>query len=143
MFGQDRTQLRRFYQSAWRKRHNGEAMEPLEQMVAEVIGEHPEYLVVIEAGEDALDRDYLPEAGESNPFLHMGMHIAIREQLAVDRPAGIRQAYRDALQSLGDAHEVEHRVMGCLGEMLWQAQSNGTTPDEAAYLACVQRLSRQ
>jgi hypothetical protein len=30
--------------------------------------------------------------------------------------------------------------MECLAEMIWQAQRNGTAPDEEAYLECVRQL---
>jgi hypothetical protein len=140
LFGQDREQIRLFYCEAWRKFSQGLPMEPLEDLVAMVISEHPEYHRLLEIPEQALERDYLPEMGESNPFLHMGMHIAIREQLSIDRPPGIVQAYQAALARLGDAHELEHRVMECLAEMIWQAQRNGTAPDEEAYLECVKQL---
>ena len=139
LFGNDRTALRRFYLEAWRKLRANEALEPLERQIAEVVSEHPEYHALLES-EDALAQDYTPEMGQSNPFLHMGMHIAIREQLSIDRPAGILQCYQSALARLGDAHELEHRMMECLAEMIWQAQRNGTAPDEMAYLECVRQL---
>lgn len=138
LFGNDRTALRRFYQEAWRKRRANEALEPLERQVAEVVSEHPEYHALIES-DAALAQDYTPEMGQSNPFLHMGMHLAIREQLGSDRPPGIAAAYRTLLLRLGDAHEVEHRMMECLGQALWEAQRAGRAPDEAAYLECLRR----
>ena len=39
-------------------------------------------------------KDYLPEMGDTNPFLHMSMHMAIKEQLSIDQPAGIRRTFR-------------------------------------------------
>lgn len=143
MFGQDRTTLRHSFFQAWRKHSNGEALEPLEALIAQVIAMHPEYHALLDADEaDQLDRDYLPELGQTNPFLHMAMHIAIHEQLASDRPVGIRSAYQQQLGIHGEAHAAEHRMMECLGEALWQAQRNGQPPDEAAYLACLQQARR-
>ena len=81
LYSQDRTQLRRFFFSVWRKHEAREAMEPLESLIAEVIAQHPEYHTQLADEETALDRDYLPELGESNPFLHLAMHLAMREQL--------------------------------------------------------------
>lgn len=136
LFGNDRTALRRFYLEAWRKLRATEALEPLERQVAEVVSEHPEYHALLES-EDTLAQDYTPEMGQSNPFLHMGMHLAIREQLGGDRPAGIVAAYRALLLRLGDPHTVEHHMMECLGQALWEAQRAGRAPDEAAYLNCL------
>lgn len=143
MFGHSREQLRRMYVDAWRKQQAGEPLSPLETMITEVVAMHPEYHALLKRGEEALDRDFLPAQGETNPFMHMGMHIAIREQLSIDRPAGIVAAIRALLAQVQDAHEVEHRVMECLGQSLWEAQQAGQTPDEVTYLRCVQGLARR
>jgi hypothetical protein len=136
LFGNDRTALRRFYLEAWRKLRENQPLEPLERLVAEVVAEHPEYHALLE-NRVALERDYTPEMGQSNPFLHMGMHLALHEQLASDRPSGIVSAYQRLLLRHGDAHQVEHRMMECLGNALWQAQRDGREPDEASYLDCL------
>lgn len=141
MFGQDRNQLRQMYIDAWRKQQAGEILQPLESMIAEVVIMHPEYHALLNKGVDALDKDFLPELGESNPFMHMGMHIAIREQLSTGQPAGIVAAHKKLLLRLQDAHEVEHQIMECLGRALWESQQNGAAPDESQYLLCVQRLA--
>ncbi|MBL1278411.1 MAG: DUF1841 family protein [Ectothiorhodospiraceae bacterium] len=141
MFGQDRNQLRQMYLDAWQKSQAGAILQPLEAMIAEIISQHPEYHAMLNKGEDALDKDFSPEQGESNPFMHMGMHIAIREQLGTDRPAGISAAYKKLLLRLQDAHAVEHQMMECLGQSLWEAQRNNTAPDENQYLLCVQKLA--
>jgi len=143
MFGQDRNQLRQMYLDAWRKQQDGELMQPLEAMIAGVVALHPEYHALLEQGEDALDKDFLPETGETNPFMHMGMHIAIREQLATGRPEGIVLAHKKLLLRLQDVHEVEHQIMECLGQSLWEAQRNNHAPDESQYLLCVQKLANK
>lgn len=141
MYGQDRNQLRQMYLDVWRKHQGGELLQPLEALIAEVIGIHPEYHDLLMQGDAALDKDFLPELGESNPFLHMGMHIAIREQLATDRPSGIATAHKKLLLRLQDPHQVEHQIMECLGHSLWQAQQDNSAPDESQYLRCVQQLA--
>ncbi len=136
----DRDRLRRFYFSAWHKYTQRLPMEPMERLVAEAIAQHPEYHPLFEAGEAAIERDYLPEGGETNPFLHLGLHIGLREQASADRPAGIGALYRQLAAASGDLHEAEHRMMECLAEMIWQAQRNGAPPDEADYLERLRRL---
>ena len=89
----------------------------------------------------ALDNDYTPEMGQTNPFLHMGMHIALYEQLSTNRPAGIKDVYEKLQRKTEDIHETEHRMMECLGEAMWQAQRNNTMPDDASYLLCLKKLS--
>jgi Domain of unknown function (DUF1841) len=137
---QSRDQLRRVYIEAWRKRREGLPIEPLEAQVADVIALHPEYHAALESSDDALDRDYTPQGGQSNPFLHMGLHLAVRDQIATDRPAGIRKAFQTVAAHLGSEHEAEHRIIECLAEAMWEAQRSGRPPDEAAYLQRVLRL---
>lgn len=142
MFTQDRDQLRRAWLEAWRKFKADEPLEPLEKLIAQTVANHPEYHKLLESGDKSLGREYAPEQGETNPFMHMGMHLAIHEQLGTNRPDGIVSAYQALLMRTGDAHAVEHQMMECLGEALWQAQRAGRAPDEMAYLACVERLGR-
>lgn len=142
MFGNDRDHLRRYYCTVWEKASAGQPLEPLEQIIAEAIREHPEYQPVLADADAALGREYTPEQGQTNPFLHLGMHIAIQEQLGSNRPAGILDLYQRLCRRVGDAHAVEHRMMECLGETLWEAQRAGREPDERAYLERLRRLAR-
>lgn len=137
---QDRSGLRRLYTEAWRKRRAAVPLEPLEDQIATVVEEHPEYQPVLEDEASALSRDYAPEGGQSNPFLHMGLHLAIREQVATNRPAGIAAVHAELCRRLGDHHAAEHRMIECLGEALWRSQRTGLPPDEAAYLESLRRL---
>ena len=127
------------YVEAWRKRRAGAPMEPLQMQIADVIELHPEYHAELENPLGAIERDYTPEGGQSNPFLHMGLHLAVREQTATDRPAGIRAAFESLARRLGSAHEAEHLIIERLAETLWEAQRSGLPPDENAYLEKVLR----
>lgn len=138
-FSQDRTTLRRYFATAWRKRIEGAPLEPLEATISDVVAMHPEYHGLLESGEEVLARDYPPELGETNPFLHLAMHMGIREQLATNRPAELRALHGALLAKCGDTHETEHAMMECLAEVIWQAQRYGTLPDEASYIACLRQ----
>ena len=107
---QDRSGLRRLYVEAWRKHRAGSPLEPLEHQIVTVIEQHPEYHALLEDQADALGRDFAPEAGQSNPFLHMGLHLAIREQSATDRPAGIAAIRAQLVERLADPHEATFRT---------------------------------
>jgi hypothetical protein len=135
----DREGLRRLYLEAWRKRREGLPAEPLEIQLADVIEQHPEYHALLERGEDALDQDWTPEQGGTNPFLHMGLHLALAEQVGTDRPRGIAAVHRALARKLG-RHEAEHRMAECLAQALWDAQRNASLPDEAAYLDALRRI---
>lgn len=137
-----REDLRRAYVEAWRKHREGLPMEPLEAQIADVIALHPEYHATLQDPENALARDYTPEGGQSNPFLHMGLHLAVRDQIGTDRPSGIRALAQTLAHKLGDQHAAEHAIIECLAEALWEAQRAGRPPDEQAYLERIKRLSQ-
>jgi hypothetical protein len=140
LFGQDRSALRAVWREAWRKYKAGLPLEPLEAQLADLARAHPEYHSVLE--DEGPERDWTPEQGQANPFLHLGLHAAVRDGLATDRPAGLRAAYLQIAARCGDAHAAEHVLLECLGETLWEAQRAGMPPDERAWLARVQRRSQ-
>jgi hypothetical protein len=90
---------------------------------------------------ESLDESFLPEGGKTNPFLHMGLHLAVREQVVTDRPAGIAEVFEQLQAKSGDRHAAEHQALDCLAEALWTAQNNNTAPDEQAYLESLRRLA--
>lgn len=137
IFGQDRNELRAMYAQAWQKQCAGDALSPLEAQIAQVIADHPEYHAAVSGD---LDRDYTVESGETNPFLHMGLHLGIREQVATNRPAGINSVFENLAAKIGAAHTAEHRMIDCLAETLWEAQSQNKPPDEALYLQRLRQL---
>jgi len=139
IFSGDRKQMRAYFRAAWQKQQCGAALQPLEQLIASVVAEHDEYHAYLEDEHD-LELDFTPAAGATNPFLHMGMHIAIREQVATDRPRGIAAVHQSLCRKLPSAGDAEHRMMECLGESLWRAQRENRLPDENAYLECLRKL---
>ncbi|MEE9160569.1 MAG: DUF1841 family protein [Gammaproteobacteria bacterium] len=138
---QNRDSGRTFFLEVWAKYKRQAPLESLEKMVLDVILQHPEYHEILAMDEEEIAAmEFLPEAGMTNPFLHMGMHIAILEQVSSNRPSGITALYQQLLRGYPSAHDLEHSMMECLGESLWQAQRNNTLPDESRYLEQVKRL---
>ena len=137
MFNPSRDQARAFLFDVWDKHRSAAALTPLEQMALAVILEHPEYHAVLGDRERYLDRDWKPEGGETNPFLHLQMHLAIDEQLSIDSPPGIRAAVEALAHRRGSMHDARHDVMDCLAEMIWNSQRHGAAFDNGAYLACI------
>jgi hypothetical protein len=126
------------YFDAWRKSQLGDLLSPLEAQIAAVIEDHPEYQPIM--SEDQMDASFTPEGGQTNPFLHMGLHLAVREQVATDRPPGIAALFNAVLVKTGESHAAEHKVVDCLAETLWEAQGKNSMPDEQAYLERLRRL---
>jgi len=139
MFNPSREQARLFFFDAWRKYRQREMLSAMENIALEVILLHPEYHAMLDDTARYQDKDYLPEMGDTNPFLHMSMHIAIREQLSIDQPVGIRQRFERLLTKTGDEHAVMHQIMECLAEMIWQAQRSQSAFDSTVYFECLDR----
>ena len=137
IFGQDRHELRKMYADAWQKHCDKTPMSPLDAQIAQVVEEHPEYHETV--GGD-LTEDFTPEGGKTNPYLHMGLHLSIREQVATDRPAGIATIFRLLADKAGDSHTAEHRMIDCLAETLWESQRDQSPPDELHYLERLRQL---
>lgn len=140
MFSHDKDKLRAFYARSFERFEAGQPLEALEALVAGVVAEHPEYRAVVTDPEQRAE-DWSVERGETNPFLHMGLHVALREQSSADRPPGIGALYRQILASASDRHDAEHRMMDCLAETMWEAQRAGQPPDEATFLDRLRRLA--
>lgn len=137
MFDPSQADVRRFFCDTWRKHRDGSPLTPLEAMALDWILQHPEYHPDLDDVERALAADYGVDAGRTNPFLHLSMHLAISEQLSIDHPTGIREAHTRLARRLGSAHTAAHEIMECLGETVWRAQRDRTPPDGQAYLECI------
>ncbi len=136
MWSSDRGTLRKVFLSGWQNFRCQRPLTGAESLVVEALLAHPEYQALMEREEDALWADMEP-----NPFLHMSLHIALNEQLATDRPSGVRAVYAQLREENGDAHTAQHLMMEGLAETLWEAQRAGHMPDEQAYLQRLLRLA--
>jgi hypothetical protein len=132
--GYSREQLRRSYVDAWRKHLARAPLTPLESLITGVIELHPEYHSVVADPARALTHESAADGVRENVFLHMGLHIAVREQIAIDRPPGIRELHGRLTARFGDAHGADHALMEALAETLWEGQRSGRPPDESRYL---------
>jgi hypothetical protein len=139
MFAPTRDQARQFLVDAWAKYRAGQPLSGLEQIAVDIIARHPEYHAILENPTRNLDRDFAPERGQMNPFLHLSLHLAVAEQLSIDQPAGLKAEFERIRAARGDEHAALHAVVECLGETIWQAQRTGTGPDATRYLDCLRR----
>jgi len=137
MFNPSRADARDFFFASWRKYRDKAPLTALETLVVELISAHPEYHQVLENRDKYVDRDYRVEAGDTNPFLHLSMHLSIREQVSIDQPQGVRAAHMRLTEKLASSMEAEHIMMDCLAEMIWHAQRHKLAPDPALYLGCL------
>jgi hypothetical protein len=138
MFNPSRDEVRQFFTETWRKQRAGEILTPLESIAADWVAELPEYQQELDDPESK-QADYSPDRGQTNPFLHLSMHLAITEQLSIDQPPGIRRAHEKLVARLGSTHDAQHAIMECLGQIIWDAQRTNTPPDTDAYLALIER----
>ncbi|MEM9102545.1 MAG: DUF1841 family protein [Pseudomonadota bacterium] len=141
MFSSNRDDIRKAYSEAWSKAQKKQPLTPLEMQIADVIQWHPEYQSMM--NESALQKEYLPGFGETNPFLHMGLHMGIREQIATDRPQGIKKLFQKALPHFISSHEAEHFFMEILGEVMWESQKSQQAPSDEAYLKKIKKALKK
>ena len=139
MFTPSQADGRRFFCSVYAKSRSGLPLEAIETIASQWLEEHPEHHADLADADAALEKMYDVEAGKTNPFLHLSMHLSISEQCSIDQPRGIRQAVELLTARRNSLHEAHHQTMDCLGQMVWESQRAGQPPDGAAYLDCVQR----
>ena len=139
MFTPSQHDVREFFCTTRRKVDAREPLTPLEAIAADWIADHPEYEPDLRDLEAARAAVYTVEEGRTNPFLHLSMHLSISEQIGIDQPRGIKQAFELLRARLGSAHAAQHQVMECLGEMIWESQRSGLPPDGERYIDCVRR----
>lgn len=142
LFNPTRDQVREFFCATWRKHRDRLPLVGAEIPAADIISRHPEYHPLLEAEEDALAKEWQPEGGQMNPFLHLSLHLAIHEQVSINQPPGITPCY-EALRAKYGQHDAEHVLLECLGETIWQAQRNGGQMDAAAYVENIRRRASQ
>ena len=137
LYTQDRTQQRQFLANAWQKFLNKKTLDPLETQLTQVIEIHPEYHKLI----SKIESDYFPEQGEVNPYLHINLHLSLREQLSINQPLGIKKIYQKILTRTKDPHETEHRMMDCIVQMIFSSQKDNMPMDHQSYIHCLQNQS--
>ena len=136
MFFQDRKSQREFLAKSWQKYTSNIPLEPLEEQLVSIIEIHPEYQDLI----TNIDSEYFPEQGEVNPFLHINLHLALKDQLSLNQPNGVREVHQKLIYHFKDQHVVEHLMMECIAEMIYLSQKNNTAMDQESYLNCIKGL---
>lgn len=137
LYTKDRTRQRQFLANAWQKFLDKQALDPLEEQLTQVIEMHPEYHAFI----NDIESDYFPEQSEVNPFLHINLHLSLREQLSINQPTGIQKYYQKILCKVKDLHETEHKMMDCIAEMIFSSQKNNTPMNHQTYILCLKNQS--
>lgn len=143
MFNPGRDDVRRFFCDARARRRDGRPLEPLQAIAADWIDRHPEYHALLDDPESALEAEFPPEAGRTNPVLHLALHLSLVEQLQIDQPPGIRDAWAALLRTTGDEHDAAHRAMDALAETVWEAQRDGQPPSNERYLKRLRRAVKR
>ncbi|MCD5330853.1 DUF1841 family protein [Chromobacterium piscinae] len=138
-----RRQARSFFLDSWRKFRQHRSLTPLEEVAVDWINEHPEFHQDLEKNQTIQEKDYSPEDGKINPFLHLSMHLSISEQVAMDNPPGIKSIYYELIRRTGSEHHAAHNIMDCLAEMIWTAQKQKSPLDFKKYSKSIQGLLKK
>ncbi|QWD63619.1 DUF1841 family protein [Polynucleobacter sp. MWH-UH2A] len=140
LFNPTREEVRRFFCDAWKKKNAGQILDSMETLASDWIAQHPEYHSLLADPEGALAQDYTPERGETNPFLHLSMHLSISEQISINQPPGIKEIAEKLSKKLGSEHEAQHLMMECLGQVMWESQREGKPLNPESYLEALRKL---
>jgi hypothetical protein len=140
LFNPTKDEVREFFCNSWKKHQAHSVLTPMESIAARWIVEHPEYQPILLDLEQAKALDYTPEKGQTNPFLHLSMHMSLTEQIQANQPLGIREIAHALRDKLASEHDAQHQMMECLGQVIWSAQRQGTMPDMQAYLDSLKAL---
>ena len=140
LFNPSRDEVRQFFCTTWQKHTSGNVLTPLESLASQWMEQHPEFHAILSDSSGALEQEFTPEKGVTNPFLHLSMHLSISEQISIDQPPGIRRIANVLSRKLDSEHEAHHQIMECLGQVLWQAQNQGKPVEIAEYIELLKKL---
>jgi Domain of unknown function (DUF1841) len=139
LFNPSRDEVREFFFDAWAKFKSQQSLTDLEKIALGVMHMHPEYHAILDAPAQFKHQEYFPEFGETNPFLHMSLHLSILEQISINQPIGIAGVYEKLQLKHQDEHNAQHNILECLGEVIWQAQRNNSAIDSQYYVQLLQQ----
>jgi hypothetical protein len=139
----EKTEVREIFFNVFKKSQNNERLEPLEKQIIELIQEHSEYQEIFLNPEKYKEYNFSAELQEENPFLHLGLHLTLLDQITTNRPKGITAIYKDLVDVMGNAHHAEHHMMEILHEELQQVVHNKKFPDEKNYLKQLKKLLKK
>jgi hypothetical protein len=139
LFNPSRDEVRAFFFDTWAKFNTQKSLTDLEKIALGVMHMHPEYHAILSAPEQFQSQEYFPEFGETNPFLHMSLHLSIREQISINQPIGIAEIYEKLELKHQNEHDAQHDILDCLGEVIWQAQRNNAAIDAQYYVQLLQQ----
>lgn len=135
----DPSEVRQLFFDAWGKFNLQQPLTDLEKQLVTVMVDHPEYHFMFNDPAKYLHKAYLsPE--ETNPFMHLGMHLVLRDQLSLNNPAGISEIYQGLAERFGNPLLAEHKMMECLNAALWQVMNQGEEFDQDRYMANLQEI---
>lgn len=140
LFNPSRDEVRQFFCNAWQKQLSKGVLTPLEVLACKWIEQHPEYHNLLSNPHEALIQEFTPDLGQTNPFLHLSMHLSISEQISIDQPPGIKFVADQLGRKFDSEHDAQHQIMECLGRALWESQRNGQALDANAYLESIRQL---
>ncbi len=139
LFNPSRDEVRAFFFDAWTKFKAQQTLTDLEKIGVGVMHIHPEYHAILDKPAQFKHQEYFPELGETNPFLHMSLHLSILEQISINQPIGIAGIYEKLKLKHQEEHAAQHDVLECLAETIWLAQRNNAGLDAEHYLQLLQQ----
>ncbi|AGF49226.1 DUF1841 family protein [Candidatus Kinetoplastidibacterium galati] len=138
MFNPSLDQARYFFIEVWNKHKLSKTLTPIEKTTIACILEHPQFYKDLD-NKESIKNSYNSNFPESNPFLHLSMHLAISEQLLIDQPCGIKAAYNKLITS-NDPHTAIHKIIKCLTLTIQYSQTHRLELDSNKYMNLIKDL---
>jgi len=79
----------------------------------------------------------------NKPLDPLEEQLALKDQLSINQPKGIREVHQKLIKQYEDQHIAEHLMMECIAEMIYLSQKNNTTMNQESYLNCITSLARK
>jgi Domain of unknown function (DUF1841) len=142
LYGNNIQDTRQMFQRSWQKYQKQIVLEPLERQIVSVVLDHPEYhdIINLERIETSSFLDNSSAPYLSNPYMHMGLHLALRDQFTLDNPQGIQAIYKALYEKHQNHHQIEHAFMPALMSHLATAINQHQAFDDISYLKFCQTI---
>lgn len=118
-------EYRVFFLQAWKKHLQGSKLSDLESQVRDVLLLYPQYISELNQ-----DKTY---PLEDNPYIQMGLHLTVWDQVRTNRPEGIRPWFLEACVA-NSQKEVEQLMLMVLRQTVYVSYQAGNLPCEQKYL---------
>ena len=138
----DRAQNRKLFHMLWERAQNDDfaGLDDEQRRIAEALKLHAdEYHNVFEFSDVVPDREFDPQKGEVNPFLHISIHAAVQAQLEAKDPIEVLQFYNAMRKKKCSHHDALHLILTILAPLMFRTMKSLMPFDNNRYLSLLKK----